>query len=257
MQYSTFFKMQSAALIDIYQERFTRTIWQAVLWTGISFIITAVISNYSQYDQSVKSIPVSVLSFFSLRFSFNETYSVVDNAKSIFIFFVSIFSISQVGKVTIKNIACLAAILFICCLLDLSFFQLKGQLHHGIDNRYLEKWASAVIYILRLYMPLVLFALTIQICTSGAKFKARNIVFLFITLYFFNEMTFLVISLMRTCVFELLLCLFNSKTSHFIAESILGAGLMASFVIGYHCAMTGPFVLGDDAGEDAEESVEA
>jgi hypothetical protein len=29
--------------------------------------------------------------------------------------------------------------------------------------------------------------------------------------------------------------------------------LMALFVVGYHCAMTGPFVL----GEDAEESVEA
>lgn len=255
MQYSTFFKKQSAALIDIYQERFTKTIWQAVLLTSISFIITAVISNYTQYDQSAKNIPISVLSFFSLRFSFNETYSIVDNAKSIFIFFVSIFSISKVGKVTIKNIACLAAILFICCLLDLSFFQLKGQLHHGIDNRYLERWSSAVIYILRLYTPLVLFALTIQICTSGAKFNARNIVFLFITLYFFNEMTFLVISLMRTCVFELLLCLFNSKTSHFIAESVLGAGLMASFVIGYHCAMTGPFVLEQEAVEDAEEGI--
>jgi predicted methyltransferase len=68
MQYSTFFKKQSAALIDIYQERFTKTIWQAVLLTGISFIITAVISNYSQYDQSAKKHPRKCIKFFQSPF---------------------------------------------------------------------------------------------------------------------------------------------------------------------------------------------
>lgn len=246
MLYSTFLKKQATAFVEVYQKYFTKTIKQAFLWTVLCFLVGWIISQFSNYNLISRTYPVSMLSFFVLRFSYKEAYSAVDNIKTVFIFFVAIFSINLIGKVTIKSILYLLLILFTCFLLDFSLFRLGEQLKEGTTNPHLVRWTSEVIFHLRIYIPLILFALIIQICTSKVKFTFRRLVFLLISVWFFNEVAYEIIELVRNCVFLLVLFPADTESSFYIAESILGCGLISLFFPGYYCAMTVPFSLMED-----------
>ncbi|WP_426584884.1 hypothetical protein [Mucilaginibacter sp. R-33] len=246
MEYSDFLKRQSAAFIEIYQKKFAKTIIAAVLWTVFCFFIIEILSTYSNYDPVSKTHPVSILSFFFLRFSTNEIYSVVDNGKSVFLFFVSVFSLSLVNKVTVKSVLYLLLILVVCFLLDFSFCRLKGQAHHTVSNPHFDMWASEIIFLARLYIPLVLFAVVIQVIVSVEHIKVKQIVFLLIAVFFFNEVAYEVMALLRPAVFELIMSPVKSKATFYFVESALGSLLVASFFLGFHCAMTVPFSLASE-----------
>ncbi|AYL97313.1 hypothetical protein [Mucilaginibacter celer] len=249
MQYSTFLKKQATAFVDIYQKQFLKTIGPAFLWTVLCFIIIEVLSNYSNYDTIAKTHPVSILSFFTLRFSSNEVYCLADNGKSVFLFFVSIFSVKLLHKVNIKSVVGLLLILIVCVLLDFSFFRLKGQLHHAVNNQNLDRWIANVIFHARIYIPLILFALVIQLNVFAQPIKPRQLVFLLIAVYFFNEAAYEVTLLLRGVIFELLMIPVKAKSTFYFVESALGSVLMASCFLGFHCAMTAPFSL-TDVGEE-------
>jgi hypothetical protein len=257
MQITIYLKKLLVGFIEVYQKYFLKTIRSAFLWTVLCFLIAAIIAGFSDFDLPLRSKPISILSYFFSRFSYKDYYNFGDIVKSIFLFFVSIFSINLIRngedddqskrspkKVTLKNIFSLLATLVTCILLDCALFRLEGQLKHGIDNIHLAIWVSNMIFFLRIFLPLVLFALVIQISTSKAAFTINKILFLFIAVWFFNELAYEVTIFVRGHVFELILFPTN-QTWYYWLESILGAGLISVYFLGYYYAMTAPFKLSE------------
>lgn len=256
MQYSTFLKKQAIAFIDTYKRKFTKTITSAFLWTILCFVVIQVLANFSHYDFITIKHPVSILSFFFNRFSSDEVYCIADNGKSVFLFFVSIFSIGLLDKVTSKNVLYLLIAFAGCVLLDFFFFRLNAQAHHATYNYNLSTWLSEIFFLCRLYVSLLLFAIVIRICISTQPINTKQIIFLLIAVFFFNEVAYEVMLLVRTSVFELITAPVKSKPSFYWVESALSTILIASFFLGYHCAMTSPFILTDAAAIEDEPEKE-
>lgn len=149
-------------------------------------------------------------------------------------------------KSTWKDILYLFWILVACILLDCALFRLEGQLFHLVDNHHFYDWIRGIIFQLRIYIPLILFSLIIQIRVFKTEFTAKKLFFLLISLWLFNEIAYEFSLAVRTYLFELILAPINDQTYFYIFESILGTGLIACYFLGYYCAMVAPFKLQED-----------
>jgi hypothetical protein len=245
MTLTAFLKKLLTAFVDVYEKLFFKTFRVAVLWTIFCFAIALLLAKYSEYDPTSKTHSVSILSYFLTRFSYKETYSYVDLVKTVFIFFVSIFSIKLLqNKVSLKAFLHLFATLIVCVFLDCALFRFKGQLHEELNgNINAVLWVGNIIFYLRLYMPLVLFALIIQICTSKAEFTLKKIILLLVSLWLFNEFAYEFTLLFRYTVIDLIQIPFKGASAYYTVESILGLPLTAAFFLGFYCAMTAPFTI--------------
>jgi hypothetical protein len=242
MQFSLFLKSLLTEFVNVYKKHFTSTVRVALLWTILCFALIQVLATYCSYDPEIRATPVSILSFFILKFSINSTYSFVDLARTLFIFFVGIFSVNLNQKVTIKSIFYLLGTLAVCALLDCALFRLNYQLQ-GLFNTNLHAliWVNEVIVLLRNYLPLILFALVIQL--SLGKFSVKHIGFLLVSLWLFNELAYEFIMMVRPLVFNLIMITLKPLNFRYIVESVLGIPLIGFLFLGYYCAMTAPFYL--------------
>lgn len=243
MPFTSFLKKLLIQFVEVYETAFSKTFIRAILWTVLCFAISQLLATYCTYDLSMQVQPVSVLSFFVLRFSYHDTYSYVDLTKTVFIFLVSIFSINLIRKITLKDILYLLTMLLVCALLDCALFRLRSQMDHAIDNKHLLLWVDGMIFLFRIYFPLILFALCIQLCTSKINFTFKKIAYLFVALWLFNEISYEFIMLLRANVFDLILAAFQIPAYRYVGESILGIPLIASCFLGFYCGMTAPFKL--------------
>jgi len=241
MPFSASLKNLLTAFVTVYEKHFSKTFRYTLLWTVLCFAVGQAIATYSNYAPTVNVQPVSVLSFFVLRFSYNSVYCYADLVKTVFIFLVSVFSINLIRKITFKDIAYLLAIFIVCCLLDCALFRVEGQLKSG--NPHLLRWIHGIIFLLRIYLPLILFALMIQICIAKSSFSFKKIVYLFVALWLFNEVFYEFLTLVRSSVFDLILSPFQTLTYRYVGESLLGLPLIAASFLGYYCAMVMPFKL--------------
>ena len=255
----TFYQFLKALLmnfVDVYKLYFLKTIRIAFLFTILCFVVAIALNSFADYDAGYKLKPVSILSFFFIRYSYNETYSLVDLVKTCFIFFVSIFSINLyrnlnnntapiklINKITFKDVFYLLLILITCSVLDCALFRLEGQLKPIVSNHHFYTWIKEFIFLLRIYAPIILFSLVIQICISKRMFSFKNIAFLFVSIWICNEMAYELTTFARVDVFGLLLSPVNSYSMFFVLESILGLGLISLFVLGYYCSMVIPFTI--------------
>jgi hypothetical protein len=245
MQFSLFLKKLLSEFVDVYKRYFSSTVKAALLWTILCFAIIQVLATYCSYDPGIRAQPVSVLSFFILKFSVNSTYSFVDLTRTLFIFFVAIFSVNLTQKVTIKNVIYLVGTLTVCALLDCALFRLNTQLQTLFStNPHALIWFNEIVLLLRNYLPLILFAIVIQLCI--AKFNAKHIGFLLISLWLFNELAYEFIMLVRPVLFSLLMITLKPMTWRYVMESVLGIPLISFLFLGYYCAMTAPFYLPEE-----------
>jgi len=245
MQFSLFLKKLLNEFVEMYKKYFSSTVKAALLWTILCFAIVQVLATYCTYDPGIRAQPVSVLSFFILKFSINNTYSFVDLTRTLFIFFVAIFSVNLNQKVTIKSILYLLGTLIVCALLDCALFRLNYQLQTLFNtNPHALIWINEVVLLLRNYLPLILFALIIQLCLG--KFTTKHIGFLLISLWLFNELAYEFIMLIRPVLFSLLMITLKPMTWRYVMESVLGIPLIAFLFLGYYCAMTAPFYLPEE-----------
>ena len=242
MQFSLFLKKLLTEFVDVYKKYFTSTVRAALLWTILCFALVQVLATYCNYDPGIKAQPVSVLSFFILKFSINNTYSFVDLARTLFIFFVAIFSVNLNQKVTVKSILYLLGTLIVCALLDCALFRLNYQLQSLFPtNIHALIWVNEVIVLLRNYLPLILFAVIIQLCLG--KFTTKHIGLLIISLWLFNELSYEFIMMVRPLIFSLIMITLKPATYRYVLESVLGIPLIGFLFLGYYCAMTAPFYL--------------
>lgn len=244
MQLSLFLKNLLTEFVDVYKKYFTSTVRTALLWTILCFALIQVLATYCNYDPGIRAQPVSILSFFILKFSINNTYSFVDLARTLFIFFVAIFSVNLNQKVTIKSVLYLIVTLLFCALLDCALFRLNYQLQSMFTtNQHALIWINEVVILLRNYLPLILFALIIQLCLG--KFTTTHFGFLLISLWLFNEFAYEFIMMVRPLLFSLIMITLKPMTYRYVVESVLGIPMIGFLFLGYYCAMTAPFYIPD------------
>jgi ABC-type spermidine/putrescine transport system permease subunit I len=78
ISFPAFLKKLFNQFVENYQQLFIKTFGYALLWTIFCFAIGQLLAAYSNYDPGTTTQPLSILSYFSLNFSLNTTYSFVD-----------------------------------------------------------------------------------------------------------------------------------------------------------------------------------
>jgi hypothetical protein len=264
MSFSDYLKAQLTDFVDCYKNYFWRTLGIVLTYTAICFVAMAFLLKFSNFDAAARR-QWSLLSYFFSRYSSNDTYSLIDCAKSVFIFFVSLFSIgllrltaneskerselsfgSFIKKLQGDSVISLLSILILCSALDYGMFRLDS-ISSTITNYELQKWIRSLLLQLRIYIPLILFSLTLYKLTSviPLKINLRKIVFLLVSLWLFNEFAYEISFFVRGHIFSLMLVPFDEGNTFFY-ESFLGIALAAFYFVGYYSAMTTPFKLLED-----------
>jgi len=189
----------------------------------------------------------------------------------VFIFFVSIFSITLIRledekfekinfsflafikKLKGKDFVYLTTALIISVIADYYLFKLDAISRKNNSGSVSVEWIHGIIFLFRIYLPLILFsiakykALTIKKVTLSLK----NTFFLFIALWLFNEFAYEVSMSVRAHIFELILIPFPDDKQYFV-ESILGLVLVSFYFLGYHSAMTNSLNLLTQDNSDEE-----
>ena len=93
MKLTDFLKKQFEDFIEVYNKFLFRTSGITLTLTLLCFIVIALLVRFSDFDPTVGKKQFSLLSYFFVRYSKGEVYSIVDLSKTVFIFFVSIFSL--------------------------------------------------------------------------------------------------------------------------------------------------------------------
>jgi hypothetical protein len=149
---------------------------------------------------------------------------------------------------TPKDIIYLFGILITCVFLDCALFRFDDQMSLAVENHNLYHWVHAIIFQLRIYLPL--FALIIQIRITKTNFDFQKISYLLVALWLCNEVAFEFTLAIRSYIFQLLLFPVKDITTYYVVESVLGVGLITLLFPGFYCAMTTPFTIGESVNED-------
>lgn len=246
MSLAKFLKTLFVQSVESYQQYFAKTFGYALLWTLLCFAIGQALAAYSNYDPALTINPLSILTYFELNLSMNSTYSFVDGFKILFIFFVSFFSLNLLKKASFLAVFYLFLTLILCIGLDYGFFLIGGLIKAGVSAvkfSYLYLWLFSILALFRLFVPFILFALAIQLSAGKFRFHFITLGYLFLSVWLFYEVSFEAMRFLRDNVFALILAAFKTKVYSYVMESLLGLPVVASFFVGYYCAMTKPFAV--------------
>jgi hypothetical protein len=258
MTLSKYIKNQLDDFVECYENYFRNTFGIAIAGTFICFLISIFLLHFTKFWPSSSSREINLLSFFFHRYSMHDTYSLVDLTKTVFIFIVSIYSVgllrlargedglrdfnakSFINSITNKDLALLVLALFLASIFDFLLFETEGKLISGTESKNVRAFINETIFHIRIYLPLILFAFVIEAISSKEKRKItlRRMLFLYISLWLFNEFAFEFSSWLRSHLFGLILMPFASPAKYFLFESILGIPTIAFFFAGYFSALT-------------------
>jgi hypothetical protein len=256
MTFSNYLKGQLTDIVDNYRKYFWRTLGTVLTYSVLCFVVTAILLKFSVFDATGNRYrQISLLSYMFSRFSNNLTYSLVDLSKSVFIFFVSLLSIGLlrqenankdeelsfgqfIKKLKLTDILTLLGILILCLPIDFGLFRLE-TMSNEIKNFGIQKFCYSFLFLLRIYIPLLLFSFTTHKLTSHNKLNLnlKKIMFLFVILWLFNEFAYEFFIFIRGHLFSLMLASFD-ESKIFSYESLFAIPLMGFYFIGYHSAMS-------------------
>ena len=265
MTFTKYLKAQLTDFIDTYKKYYLKTNGTTVVFTLVTFVFIALLFHFSIFDKTNTKRNISLLSYFFVRYSFADTYSIVDLSKTVFIFFVSLFSVSLIrqeknnlvgGNFTFSNfIKNIKGNDFLYLFVGLALSAIADYLLFKLDVLSLEnsgvspagRWIHGMLFLLRVYIPLILFSFINCKIVIGKKrnLSLQKFIWLFITLWLFNEFAYEISLFIRGHIFELILLPFPLDSQYFI-ESILGVPLISFYFLGYHSAMTNSMLLLND-----------
>ena len=247
-------------LVKNYGKYFKRTIGSTMVFTIFCFVGILFLVQYAQFDIAGNGKqPFSVVAYLFYRFSSFDTYCIADLSKTLFVFFVALFSIGFIRltsenlaetelsfmhffrKLTLKDGFVLILILIVSALLDIVLSKLDGILVVNIQNSLFVKYLSHLIFHIRLYLPLILFGLSTYSLTtlSSVRVSFKRIIFLYISVWIFNEFAYETLLWMQYHVFDLILMPLAEKPDRwFVFESFLSIPLVSFYFIGFSSAMT-------------------
>lgn len=258
MTFTNYLKEQLADFVDSYRKYFRETLGVAITFTSISFVIVALLFRFSEFDPSVISKHVSFLSYFFHRYSKGYTYSIIDLTKTVFIFFVSLYSLGLLRSpgndpeskerpfkhffrlIKSKDILFLTMTFIVSSVIDFILFKVDSFSALNTKNKNADIYIHDTCFHLRIYLPLILFALAIRSSTAfeRTKLTIKRIFILYISLWLFNEFANEISLWVRSHLFGLILMPFDNPQTYYLIESIIGIPLIAFYFPGYFSAMT-------------------
>ncbi len=175
-----------------------------------------------------------------------------------FIFFVSLYSLGLLRlsnndleskelsfkhffrSIKNKDILFLAMIFIVSAVIDFIVFKVESFSLLNTRNVNADIYIHDTCFHLRIYLPLILFALTIRFLTIVQKTKLtlKRILFLYVSLWLFNEFANEISLWVRSHLFGLILIPFDNPQTYYLIESIFGIPLIAFYFLGYFSAMT-------------------
>ncbi len=276
MKFTVFLQEQLNSFVDCYKKYSRQTVGITISFTIICFVCAALLLRLSDFDGSIQLRQISLLSYFFNRYSDGKTYAVVDLAKTVFIFFVALFSITLMHAVKNKtgqqeltfrhsfralrmdDVITLIVVLLIAAVADYALFEAETYFSTGTASFNVYRYMRSTCFHLRIYVPLILFSIALWRISAGNKSRLtfKRILFLYIALWLFNEVAYEFFEWMRIHVFGLILMPVKEPESYYLFESILGVPLVASLFLGYYAAMLMPLIITEpthieDAGEPA------
>ncbi len=264
MKLTDFLKKQFEDFIEVYNKFLFRTSGITLTLTLLCFIVIALLVRFSDFDPTVGKKQFSLLSYFFVRYSKGEVYSIVDLSKTVFIFFVSIFSLGltrsnpnkeentelKVGdflkQISLMDIIYLFSMLVLCSIIDFGLFRLYSLTLLNVTENGLDNYFHSIIFQFRVYIPLVFFGLLTYRLSSNKNLHVnfKKIILLLISCWFFNEFAYEFSFVVRSHIFGLVLFPFSAEKQYFL-ESFIGMTLIAFYFVGYHSAMSTPLKLLD------------
>jgi len=251
-------KGQLIDFVDSYRKYFWRTLGSVLTFTVLCLVAIAFLLKFSKFDPISGKKQISLLSYFFSKYSVKDIYSLVDLGKTVFIFFVSFFSLGLIRLITKetnvttefsfssfikqirgRDVLILFGTLILSSAIDFGLFWLNSRCETFVKNYELQRWLLSLVYLLRIYFPLILFSISIYKLTYSRplKLNIKKIILLFISLWLFNEFAYEVSLFVRGNIFSLILAPFD-ESKKFLYESFLGISLVAFYFVGYFSAMT-------------------
>lgn len=258
MTLTNYLKEQLTDFVDSYKKYFKKTFGVAITFTLICFVISALLFKFSDFDNSVTTKQISLLSYFFHRYSKGDTYSIIDLTKTVFIFFISLFSLGMLRlsnndietkelsfkhffrSIKSKDVFLLLIIFVVSSIIDFLLFKIDSFSALNTKSKNADFYIHDTCFHLRIYLPLIFFALTVRLLTTVIKTKLtfKRIVFLYISLWLYNEFANEISLWVRAHVFGLILMPFDNPETYYLIESIIGIPLIAFYFLGYFSAMT-------------------
>jgi hypothetical protein len=261
MKFTVFLKGQLFDFIDSYIQYGKKTFTTTLAFTVLCFLAITLLLYFNTAPPLNDLKQISLQDFFWTRFSTKEIYCIVDLSKIVFIFFVSLFSIGLtrltifpfeeptklsfsnfIIKLKLIDILLTFFVLILCCFIDFGLSRLKYiSLSNAIYPEF-DKWYHSILFFLRIYIPMILFSITVFKLSSKnpLKLSIKKIVFLLISLWLFNEFAYEFNILIKHNVLGLILIPIDNN-SRFLYESLLEILLVAFYFVGFNSAMTSTF----------------
>jgi hypothetical protein len=258
MTFANYLKGQLNDFVDSYRQYFLRTLLIVLTLTVFCFVAIVLLLEFSDFEHDADKVHISLLSYFFSRYSAKDIYSLVDLSKTVFVFCVALFSIGFsrmkatgidekneisfglfIRKLRFQDILTLLGILVLCSILDYYLFRLHSFSIISISNSELQWWVRSLLFQLRIYIPLILFSFTI-IALLDNKLPVvtlKKVLFLFVSLWIFNEFAYEISLFVRAHIFSLILTPTGAE-NRYLFESALGLILIAFYFLGYYSAMT-------------------
>ena len=263
MRLSDYLIAQFTEYVTVYKKYFRRTSGATMSLTVIFFVCIAVLLKFTNFDETSKQNQVSIANYLFYRNSTFNTYSITDLSKTLFVFFVSVFSVGFsrlrandidntelsffkcIRRINIADLFFLSLILIISAFLDYGFYSLNNYSFTTLNNSSAVKYVSSTLFQLKIYVPLFLFSLAITSLTGERKSKLtfKRIIFLFISLWIINEFAYELFVWTKNHLFNLLLIPVETPERAYVLESFMSIPLIGIFFLGYHSAMTSSLKL--------------
>jgi hypothetical protein len=247
-------------LVGDYRKFFGRTFGVALIYSVACLLGMTILLWNSGAEVMVDKTHVSLLSYFFTRLNAGPEYAMTDLSKVWFLFLVSLFTVSllrvQTGeadgkeisfvyfiqKANIKDVFFLLITVVICSVIDPCLNLFCNWIYDGNGDPDLRRWGMSLLFQLRIYIPMVIFAIVVQRLTGNRSpgINFRKLILILVAFWMFNEFAYELSLAVRSLLFALVLIPFKEE-SKFIYESILGTGLIAFYFIGYYSVFTSPF----------------
>src|SRR5438477_734084 len=235
MKFVDFLKSQLVDFVYNYKKYFTRTLGIAITYASVCFVIAALLFRFSNFDRTVSSKQISLLSYFFHRYSKGPTYSIVDLIKTVFIFFVCLFSVALLRifkngtkqrearmkdfltALKTKDFLWLFIVFVISSMVDFGLVEVANLSTLNVRNTNADIYIQETLFHLRIYIPLMLFSLAIWnlVDMQKPKITLRLVLFLYISLWLFNEFAYELSMWVRGHVFGLALMPFRDSTKFY------------------------------------------
>ena len=270
MKLPEFLEKQLLDFVVVYKKYYRKTFSVTLLLAIACFVISSVLFGASTFSRELKVEPEIIWSFFYGRYSQGRDYCLGDLIKIVFIFFVAFFALSfykfkresnEVNNfyfvklfkgITATDIVSILGVLLISCGVDYLLVMLENFFSRILTSTHNVWIVHQTVFHVRIYLPLVLFAV---ICAwrlgNLERLTGRKILFLYISLWLFNEFNYETMVWVRGHCFAIVLLPFYNTDYYFLLENVLSIPITAFYFLGFSSAMAHPFEILEEEPNDS------